>query len=1217
MSAKKVILHKDTRVKIAAAMLVGFFGVFVWLIASYIVRFDKELTSENQTHLSEVTSYVTAHMTSVVADTQEALKAVAAAVCVIEDPQEQMAYLEEIGRQYSFSYIGCTDSKGKMYATIPSESVDVSEEEYFKKAMSGESTISNLTRKIFKDKAASGILLSVPVGKDSPKGALVAMMEVSQLSKALSLESFGGEGYSYIFDKKGTIIMRTKSLDFNNLFTAWQSVDFNRGYSYEKFYDDVMNDREGLLRYTHYGVKKYAYYQSVPFNNWFVINIVSEKAVSAKAESLTKELILVGGVTLLSFIALMLLVLRSYRISQESLEATNTKSAFLANMSHEIRTPMNAIVGISEILLREDLSSGQRSKVLSIQNSGKGLLIIINDILDLSKIESGKFTIVDEAYEMESMLYDLSIIAALRIGEKPVDFLIEVDPLLPRCFVGDMGRVKQILLNLVGNAIKFTDRGYIRVTIDGGLQNGIWSLRFAVKDSGCGIKKEDLNQLFISFNQVDIQKNRNIEGTGLGLSISQSLCEMMGGTITVLSEYGKGSVFTAALHQGEATGTQTGELEEGEFSLLLCEESEILRDYMSTCMNKLNLHFDLCCTPEEMAVKRLNGSYTHILAAENMLKQLGEQGYDDGSRPVTLYKLNEHSMIDSNAINIYVPLFSLQLPHALSGISDRAHSPGDAGFNISSIEVMPHISILVVDDNMVNIQVAKGLMEPYHMQIDHALSGREAIEAVQNKSYDLILMDHMMPGMSGTEAMKQIRGLPEERFKMLPIVALTANAANDARGIFMAEGFDGFLSKPIETQKLDRVLCKYLRELNTSRQKLHPVIIPPAAVEEQKPQPLTNLNSDEIQFQEGIERMNSLPVYIIILETYLSSLREKLPLLNEWLQTDRERFTIEIHGVKSASAAVGANALSMLAERMEKHGKAGQFEDMENLLSLFMRKAEGVLKEGDAFVMLVEQEGFRLGDNDFIRKPIDSKVMISRVRSQIELYQYQTELGGLIGEKRKEVEDLQHMPTVNWAERIESRDGTTGSHVRHTTQYYEVFLEKLSAIEPYQGILSKDNISDLLCASSLHDIGKIGISDRVLKKPGSLTSDEYDYMKLHARIGAEMIQKTADNTHLDRFLQYAVEMALHHHERWDGSGYPDGLRGDEIPFYVQVLSIVDVFDALTEVRPYKRAYTYEEAAEIMQKDSGSFYSPELFDRFLESKDVIQSVLRSKKKEADE
>lgn len=256
-----------------------------------------------------------------------------------------------------------------------------------------------------------------------------------------------------------------------------------------------------------------------------------------------------------------------------------------------------------------------------------------------------------------------------------------------------------------------------------------------------------------------------------------------------------------------------------------------------------------------------------------------------------------------------------------------------------------------------------------------------------------------------------------------------------------------------------------------------------------------------------------------------------------------------------------------------------------------------------------EQEGFRLGANDFITKPFDNGIMLSRVHAQMELFEYRNNLEDIIAVKKKEIADLQHVITISWAEMVESRDGTTGSHVRNATHYFEVLLKLFMGIPEYQKLIPPNSYLELVRASTLHDIGKIGISDLVLKKPGPLTKEEFADMKTHSQIGADMIQKIIDQTHPEPFLVYAKEMANYHHERWDGTGYPCGLKGKDIPFYVRILSLADVYDALTSIRPYKRAFTHAEALEIMIKDRGSFYEPDIFDLFLENSDFLLSVTR--------
>lgn len=976
MTNTAVLEKKHIQSIILLIILLCFFGVFVWMIGSYVYKFDQALAEEHRIHLSEVSGYLASHMTTMVSNTQEALKSVAAAVAVINSNEKRMTYLDGIAKQYSFAYIGYAGMDGMLHSNEASQELSVAGEGYFQAAINGKSTVTGLKRKIFTNKAISGILLAVPFMTDNENGVVVAMMDVESLTDVLGQKSFNGEGYSYIFDKKGSIIMRTKSLAFNNLFMAWQHMEFEQGYSFEKFENDIMTDQEGLTAFVNMGVKQYAYYRSLSFNDWSVVNIVSKQAVSAKTDMLTKELIFIGSAIIFVFTGLLFAGMHFYKVSLERKQATDAKSAFLANMSHEIRTPMNAIVGISEIMLREDLKSAQREHVLNILNAGKGLLTIINDILDISKIESGKFTIINAPYEIESLLYDLAAIAAIRIGEKPIEFLTELDPTLPRYMIGDMGRVKQVLLNIVNNAVKFTERGAIRLIIDCVQEADKWMLRMEIKDTGIGIRSEDLNKLFINFNQIKDSRTRNIEGTGLGLTISKRLCEMMGGSISVESEYKEGSSFVITIQQGVVPAADLCAEEnalliypgDSSFFVLVCETSDILRTYESSCMKKLGIHFDMCSTEADFEEKLRSGKYTHALANRTLLRRFGDAERFGETRLVGLLHLTELSLIDSDGVNIYIPLFYSQITCVLNNISKNMYRLKRTGIDMDMIESMPYVSILIVDDNEVNIQVARGLMSPYGMQMKEAHCGDEAIQAVQNYEFDLVLMDHMMPGLDGVETVHLIRELPEEKYRTLPIIALTANATGEARQMFMENGFDGFLSKPIETQKLNEILRKWLKDLNNSRASVYPQIQNTgAAMVDERTETVSN--SAEIDFKQGISQTGSLSAYTDILRTYLRSTGERLGHLSGWAQSDQKRLLIEAHGLKSASAAICAAPFSHAAKQMEEQCKGGLFAEVNNALPAFLVHGHTVLREIEHFLNNVS------ADNDITDNTLTAEML--------------------------------------------------------------------------------------------------------------------------------------------------------------------------------------------------------------------------------------------------
>lgn len=391
---------------------------------------------------------------------------------------------------------------------------------------------------------------------------------------------------------------------------------------------------------------------------------------------------------------------------------------------------------------------------------------------------------------------------------------MEIDKDVPAILIGDSSRIKQILINIVGNAIKFTQTGMIKVSVSSVYKENQFYLQFKVADTGIGIKKQNLSKLFISFNQIDNHYNLNHEGTGLGLAISKSLCELMNGEISVESEFGVGSVFTFMVMQKvQNDKTLIQPVAQKNRKLCILEPSSLLRDFYSETLKQFDVSYCICENLKEFIDRIQEQSFDYVFVDQSFKKET-LLPYIKDAKVITILKQQETTLFSNlhDEYKIYCPMFSLQLSYLLSNQSKVYMEE-----QLDAIPSLLNTRVLVVDDNQINREIAQEIIAFYDIESDGAASGQEAIDMVKLKEYDLVFMDHMMPDMDGIEAMQAIRMLPEKRYQSLPIIALTANATENAKQMFLQLGFDGFLSKPIDIKKLNGILEKWLRPLHDER----------------------------------------------------------------------------------------------------------------------------------------------------------------------------------------------------------------------------------------------------------------------------------------------------------------------------------------------------------------------------------------------------------------
>jgi signal transduction histidine kinase/CheY-like chemotaxis protein len=636
--------------------------------------------------------------------------------------------------------------------------------------------------------------------------------------------------------------------------------------------------------------------------------------------------------------------------------ANQAKSAFIAHTSHEIRTPMNAIVGMSELALREKMSPEVYEYTQGIKQAGANLLSIINDILDFSKIESGKLEIVSVHYHLRSVIHDVINIIRMRVIEKSLTFITDIDSSLPNNIQGDEVRVRQVLLNLLGNAVKYTEKGYVKLSFTGEPRgDGAVVFTIAVSDSGVGIKAEDLDKVFGEFIQVDKAANKGIEGTGLGLTITKRLCLAMGGDITAGSVYGEGSVFTARIPQRPDSGDRFAVVEDASKKPVLVYESPSLsvRSILWSLEN-LGVPHTAAATEEGFHEALRLGGYAFIFTGYARYDRVRDSLKDMETKP-RIVLLTSYGM-DANihdARLLSMPAHVLSIANILNNKTDPRDYT-EKGENPAKFTA-PAARILIVDDIITNLKVAQGLMVPYQMNIDICRSGSESIELLGKKKYDLVFMDHMMPEMDGIETVRIIRGRddPEAYFKRVPIIALTANAVSGMKEMFLERGFNDYLAKPIEMIKLHEILEKWLPEDKRLRGEARPAPAPSSGVFDGK-------QVEGLDLAAGMERYKNDETYLEILRSYLGSMPELLDTLRDF--TPREgaealnRYTVTVHGIKGSSYQICADGAGGQAAALEAAAKAEDWEALRAGNGPFIKTMETLLAGLGEFLAGIDEK---------------------------------------------------------------------------------------------------------------------------------------------------------------------------------------------------------------------------------------------------------------------
>ena len=698
-----------------------------------------------------------------------------------------------------------------------------------------------------------GLLFTVPVyNENNVKYVLYRLYSTKILAEEFFGNAFSGKADVAAIDIEEQEMIPFRSYDLSEILN-----NENTKKAYVELQDmlNVSNTASVYFRENHEGY--FMFLSDVYGYDTYLVGIVPDDVMSKGLSSLVTLIIWVFALLMLLMVIGIAYLINAEERAKESDElrmaklvaenASRQKSTFLANMSHEIRTPINAIMGMNEMVLRECENDNIRIYSENIQSASRLLLSLVNDVLDFSKIESGKMEIVCDNYYLDVMIHDVVNLIRGKAEQKNLEFYVEVQKEIPNQLFGDELRNRQIIGNLLNNAVKYTQEGSVSLKItydtsepEDGEQNRI-ELLIQVSDTGIGIRQEDMGKLFGNFERLDLEKNRNIEGTGLGLAITKKLAEAMGGSVEVTSEYGRGSTFSVRLPQKVVDSTPIGEFE-------------------------------------------------------------------------------MEAVAETDTQGVYMEKF-----HA------------------------PEARILVVDDNNMNLMVVKGLLKKTKVQIVTCNNGRECLERMQKEHFHIILLDHMMPGMDGMEVIKRTQTLENNRCTSTPIIALTANALKGMKEMYLEAGFTDYLSKPVDGEKLEQMVRKYLPEelVHTPEEEVqacsgtstsNPIV---ETATEENDTPLIDQNTAMVYCGNDEE------LYREILDCYCLEKEENQEKMKKCLEDNNlADYRILIHALKSTSLNIGCKSLYNMALELEKACKNNDLDYVKENHAACMELYDRVIEAG-------------------------------------------------------------------------------------------------------------------------------------------------------------------------------------------------------------------------------------------------------------------------------
>jgi signal transduction histidine kinase/CheY-like chemotaxis protein len=853
----------------------------------------------------------------------------------VVEPEKAALIQKEAAQRYDYLSIALFDAAHRPVATYGDAIPDASyaDNEYAQRAYRGEVIVSST------ENTADGMLV-IRVYTPINDHLLISTLPGFIMSDLASEFRILGSGNVFILDKTGVTIANTRPetvMERYNLVEMAQDTHRHLYSDEGSLFKHMIKNESGIGYYSYDGENRVCAYTPVLGSDGWSVGVAAP--VSATSVAQTEQVLLIAGGIILIVSGIVAIfasdvIARPFEIIHEQNDslrqltqvaenASATKSSFLANTSHEMRTPLNAIIGLSELTLGTDsLPAEAAGNLEKIYTSGMTLLGIVNDLLDVAKIESGKFELIPTEYDVPSMINDTRSLNVLTLADRPITFHLKVDGTIPGKLVGDELRVKQIFNNLLSNACKYTREGTIEWSISWERDRGenVWLLA-SITDTGIGIHKEDIGKLFADFKQVNIRKNRKITGTGLGLAITRRLVQTMDGVVTVESEYGKGSTFKVRIRQKCVTDTPIG-----------AEVVEALQGYRYTTNNRVR--------------------------------------------------------------------------------------------NMKLVRVqMPYARVLVVDDVQTNLDVAKGIMKPYGMKVDCVLSGIEAVNLIRkaNTRYDAIFMDQMMPEMDGIEATRVIREeIGTDYAKHIPVIALTANAIIGNEKLFLENGFQAFLTKPIDVMRMDGILRQWVRnkELESKLEASGELATnsPEQVHEKHAPGTSDTPHIEGVDWEAGLNRFGEdKETYLSVIRSYVTNTAQLLEKIRSVTVQTLPDYAILVHGIKGSSYGIEAKEIGKKAETLEFAAKDGNFEFVSQNNSPFIEATEKLLADFSSL------PGVAIKNDERERRPAPDEALLDQIEeaaanfrfdameeamNALEQFQYETEQD-LLNWLREEVQKME------------------------------------------------------------------------------------------------------------------------------------------------------------------------------------------------------------------